>query len=431
MLGADSTAGESNLTYTWSTTGTPPAAVNFSANGSNAAKNTTATFSTAGNYSFQVTITDPSGLTATSSVNVTVNQTLTAITVSPRVASAARRRHAAVHGHGQGPIRRGPGTQPTFTWAVASGIGSINGTGLYTAPGGTGSASIEATSGAISGTASVVVNHITLTLPGPQSAGSGTLVFSLATGNQIAVQDVGAGTAPIEVTLSANFGQITLAGVQNLTQVTGNGTSSIAMRGSLGAVNTAMNGMQFRPAAPSATLQVTVNNLGTGGPQTASGAIAITAPLPDPDNNNNNNINNNNNNNNNATTTTTDNTNGTTGPMTGGTTGPQTPSTTPDKPTDNGSTKNNHAPGRLESNPGSLSVASRYFVQAARSDDDSSIMAAFPSVVPAPAEWRQRNGIGSGEANAVHWRQPRQCERGRGNRCAGRHKRYAGSLGST
>ena len=40
----------------------------FSANGSNAAKNTTATFSKAGSYTFQVTITDAGGLTATSSV---------------------------------------------------------------------------------------------------------------------------------------------------------------------------------------------------------------------------------------------------------------------------------------------------------------------------------------------------------------------------
>ena len=49
VLGADD-AGEANLTYTWAATGTPPAAVNFSANGSNAAKNTTAIFSKAGNY---------------------------------------------------------------------------------------------------------------------------------------------------------------------------------------------------------------------------------------------------------------------------------------------------------------------------------------------------------------------------------------------
>ena len=46
VLGADD-AGESNLTYTWSTPGTPPAAVTFLPNGSNAAQNTTATFSQA------------------------------------------------------------------------------------------------------------------------------------------------------------------------------------------------------------------------------------------------------------------------------------------------------------------------------------------------------------------------------------------------
>src|SRR6185295_2614900 len=43
VLGADN-AGEPALIYTWATTGTPPAAVTFSANGTNAAKNTTATF---------------------------------------------------------------------------------------------------------------------------------------------------------------------------------------------------------------------------------------------------------------------------------------------------------------------------------------------------------------------------------------------------
>jgi O-glycosyl hydrolase len=71
VLGADN-GGESNLKYTWSTIGTPPAAVNFSANGSNAAKNTTATFSKAGTYNFQVTIMDSGGLNVSSSVSVIV-----------------------------------------------------------------------------------------------------------------------------------------------------------------------------------------------------------------------------------------------------------------------------------------------------------------------------------------------------------------------
>src|SRR5262249_7077870 len=68
-LGAD-VAGESTLTYTWSTisapTGAPP--IMFSANGSNAAKNTIATFSQAGNYTFQVSIQYPGGFAVTSLV---------------------------------------------------------------------------------------------------------------------------------------------------------------------------------------------------------------------------------------------------------------------------------------------------------------------------------------------------------------------------
>ncbi|HEX4054741.1 MAG TPA: LamG-like jellyroll fold domain-containing protein [Tepidisphaeraceae bacterium] len=69
VLGADD-AGESTLTYTWSATG--PAAVNFSANHSNAAKNTTVTFDEAGTYNFLVTIANALGGTTTSAVSVTV-----------------------------------------------------------------------------------------------------------------------------------------------------------------------------------------------------------------------------------------------------------------------------------------------------------------------------------------------------------------------
>ena len=82
VLGDDD-GGEANLTYTWATTGTPPAAVAFSANGTNAAKNTTATFTKAGTYAFQVTIADQANLTTTSAVAVTVSQTLTSVVVTP------------------------------------------------------------------------------------------------------------------------------------------------------------------------------------------------------------------------------------------------------------------------------------------------------------------------------------------------------------
>src|SRR3989441_9894337 len=76
VLGADD-SGEANLTYTWATTGTPPAAVTFSANGTNAAKNGVATFAKAGSYRFQATTKDQGNLTVTSSGSVTSNQTMT------------------------------------------------------------------------------------------------------------------------------------------------------------------------------------------------------------------------------------------------------------------------------------------------------------------------------------------------------------------
>ena len=82
VLGADADGGgEPNLTYTWVATVLPNGASppTFSVNGSNAAQNTTATFSQAGSYQFTVTITDLGGLSITSSVTVTVNQTLTSI----------------------------------------------------------------------------------------------------------------------------------------------------------------------------------------------------------------------------------------------------------------------------------------------------------------------------------------------------------------
>ena len=82
VLGADIATGEGTLTYSWSTTSAPNGAAipTFSDNGDNAAKNTTATFYAAGNYSFQVKITAAGGLSATSSVDiVTVNQTLMSI----------------------------------------------------------------------------------------------------------------------------------------------------------------------------------------------------------------------------------------------------------------------------------------------------------------------------------------------------------------
>lgn len=156
VLGADD-GGEANLTYTWSLVGTPPAAVTFSANGTNAAKNTTATFTKAGVYTFRVTIQDAGGLSTTSTVSATVNQTLTTIQIAPGSATVQRRKSVQFTAAGYDQFGTLLTTQPTFTWTKVSGIGSINSTGKFTAPNKTGSAVIKAALGGVFATANVTV----------------------------------------------------------------------------------------------------------------------------------------------------------------------------------------------------------------------------------------------------------------------------------
>ena len=83
VLGADD-GGEASLTYAWTTVTAPTGAkLNYSANGTNAAKSTTVTFDRAGSYGVLVTITDAGGRSVTSQVSVTVSQTLTDIVLTP------------------------------------------------------------------------------------------------------------------------------------------------------------------------------------------------------------------------------------------------------------------------------------------------------------------------------------------------------------
>jgi hypothetical protein len=154
-LGADN-SGESSLTYTWATTGTPPAPVTFSANGTNASKNTTATFTKPGAYTFQVTITDPSALTISSSVTVTVNQTLTSITISPPNPTVVAKQTVQFTATAFDQFGAQLATQPSFSWA-ATGDGTINSAGLFTAGSTAGTGTVTAASGQVSNSAGVIV----------------------------------------------------------------------------------------------------------------------------------------------------------------------------------------------------------------------------------------------------------------------------------
>jgi hypothetical protein len=156
VLGGDA-AGEANLTYTW-TTVNPPSGVTFSANGTNAAKNTTVTFTAAGTYTFTATITNAGGANTTSSVTVTVNQTLTSIVVSPGSASVGTGATQQFTAQALDQFGSAMAVQPAVTWTVDSGAGTIDGNGLYQAPATPGSAVVKAAVGGLSGTAAITIN---------------------------------------------------------------------------------------------------------------------------------------------------------------------------------------------------------------------------------------------------------------------------------
>ena len=168
VLGGDD-GGEAGLTYTWAASGTPPAPVSFSANGTNAAKNTTATFTKAGSYTLLVTVRDQPGLTTGSQVTISVDQTLTSIAVSPPSATVAPLLTQQFVATALDQFATAFAAQPAFTWTVSGG-GSIDASGLFTAGADVGGPyTVTAQSGTLGGAATVT----TQSPPGCQCNGTG------------------------------------------------------------------------------------------------------------------------------------------------------------------------------------------------------------------------------------------------------------------
>jgi len=209
VLGADD-HGESNLTYTWAATTLPDGAASptFSANETNAAKSSTATFSKLGTYILTLTATDISGLTVSSTVSVTINQVATSIAIAPStiyVATSGTKSFSAIASDQFGaPLT----AQPTITWSITAGGGSINSAGLFTAPATAQSSTIKAAYGTVSSTATantVIPPAVTTSdFNDLTSAGAVSFTFtrdvsaSLATSDlTIADRDTGAIFAPL------------------------------------------------------------------------------------------------------------------------------------------------------------------------------------------------------------------------------------------
>lgn len=132
VLGDDDN-GEGALTYIWSVSSGSPAQATFSDNGTNTSKSAVATFSQAGNYELTATVSDQRGNTATSSVNVTVEQTLTSIEITPRDISLATSAIQQFSATALDQFGTPLSVQPSFTWSL-NGDGTIDQSGLYTAP---------------------------------------------------------------------------------------------------------------------------------------------------------------------------------------------------------------------------------------------------------------------------------------------------------
>ena len=202
VLGDDD-AGEASLIYTWATTGTPPAPVSFSANGSNAAKNTTATFTKAGSYTFQVTVADQPGLMVTSSVTVTVDQTLTSIVLSPTSATVKTSASQQFTATARDQFGTNLATPPTFAWTVSGG-GSIGSSGLFTAGSAAGGPfTVTASSAGIQGTASVTVSS------------TPTTVYQINTGSSSAASPYTADQYGTGGTMRKVTNTITISGITN------------------------------------------------------------------------------------------------------------------------------------------------------------------------------------------------------------------------
>ncbi|HTL51093.1 MAG TPA: hypothetical protein VL860_00815, partial [Planctomycetota bacterium] len=244
VLGADD-AGEPALIYTWSSVG--PAAVTYTLNGTNASKNTTATFTKAGAYTFTATIRDAGALTVTSSVAVTVNQSLTTITVSPASPSVVALSTQNFTASGKDQFATAMAVAPVFSWSVSGGgtIGAA--TGIYTAGAFAGGPfTVTATSGAKSGTASVTVtggaNPISVSIP---SINFNATIGSTTPVNATITLTNGSGSA---ITVTLNDGQVWL---------TETGTGGVSI-----------------PAGGSSTFTVTADPTGLNG--TFNGTLTIT-----------------------------------------------------------------------------------------------------------------------------------------------------------
>ncbi len=122
-------------------------------------------------------------------------------------------------------------------------------------------------------TVSIQVTHTNVapvnTLPGTQSVADDTpLVFSASNNNAISVSDADSEGGVEQVQLSVGHGTLTLGGTSGLTSVSGNGTASVTIQGTLTNINNSLSGLTYISAQyfnSNDTLSIVSDDLGNSG----------------------------------------------------------------------------------------------------------------------------------------------------------------------
>jgi hypothetical protein len=172
LSGAVTDANETSpsFQYTWSVVSAPPGATSptFADPSGQTTSNpvsTLTTFYAAGAYKLQLSITDTWSVTANQTVNVTVAQTLTSVTVTPASASILVGSTQQFNAQAFDQFNQALTPPPSFNWIVASGPGTINSSGLYTGTA-VGTATVKAVA-TVNGVTQSGSAQVTVTAPAP------------------------------------------------------------------------------------------------------------------------------------------------------------------------------------------------------------------------------------------------------------------------
>ena len=100
----------------------------------NGSLRSTAWFYGSGTYQFQLTVTDGWGLVSSSTQIVTVVPTLTSIAVSPEAPATVEHGNSLqLQARGYDQFGNVLANQPSFSWSMVSGPGSVSSSGLFKA----------------------------------------------------------------------------------------------------------------------------------------------------------------------------------------------------------------------------------------------------------------------------------------------------------